>query len=184
MHEMHSMVTRVLITAAVALVGLTGCSGGTSTADSPAPSTAASVPAVDTSHPAIRQAQSDYLTAAGKVRAAYDTFYNRYDSGSTDLPALQKAAAGVADALGEFGNFVRDYDWPPSVPSDLPATIRVDYTTDEGGMDTWVKVAAAGSLAEMKERLKETDSPEATSDTDTDALRKAIGLPPSVKPSD
>jgi hypothetical protein len=178
---MRSTVTRALITAAVALVGLTGCSGGTS---SPAASTAASVPAVDTSDPAIKQAQSDYLAAAGKVVAAYDTFYNPYDSGSTDLPALKKAAAGVADALGDFANFVRDYHWPPSVPADLPATIYEDYTTDDGGMNTWAAVAAAGSLAEMKERLKVTDTPEAISDADTDALRKAIGLPPSVKPSD
>ncbi|MFD1211572.1 hypothetical protein ACFQ36_05905 [Arthrobacter sp. GCM10027362] len=184
----------MLTTAAVALVGLTGCSGGTGSTDRPAASTAASVqdspaasstasvPAVDTSDPAIKQAQDDYLAAVRKVVAAYDAFYNPYDSGSTDLPALKKAAAGVADALGDFGNFVRDYDWPPSVPADLPATIHQDYTTDPGGMNTWAAVAAADSLAEMKERLKATDSPEAA-DADTDALRKAIGLPPSVKPS-
>lgn len=179
---MRGMVTRVLLAAVVASVGLTGCSGGTSTAYSPAPSTAASAPPVESAGPDIKQAQSNYLDASGKVVAAYDTFYNLYDAGSTDLPALQKAAAGVAAELGAFANFVRDYDWPPSVPSDLPATIHELYTTREGGMDTWVKVAAADSLAEMKERLKETDTPEATSDTDTDTLRKAIGLPPAVKP--
>lgn len=176
---MRSAVTKLLITAAMTLVGLTGCSGGTGSPDSPAASTAASVPAVDTSDPAIRQAQGSYLAAARKVAAAYDTFYNPYDSGSTDLPARHKAAAGVAAELAGYGNFVRYYGWPPSVPADLPTTIRECYITDEGGMYTWVEGATAVSLAEMKERLKATDTPEAASDTDTDALRKAIGLPPS-----
>ncbi|GAA3694482.1 hypothetical protein GCM10023081_34710 [Arthrobacter ginkgonis] len=170
----------------MALVGLTGCSGGTGSPNSPATSTVASVPTVDPSDPAIKQVQSDYLVMVRKVGAAYDAFYDPYDAGSTDLPALKTAAAGVAETLGDFATFVRDYDWPSSVPADLPATIHEDYTIDDGGMNTWEAVAASDSLAEMEERLKVTDTPEATTGADahTDALRKAIGLPPSDKPSD
>jgi hypothetical protein len=183
--------TKVLITAAVALVGLTGCGGGTSSpetspaASSPATGTATGAPTADITDPALQQAQSDYLAQAARVGTAYGAFYDLYDSGSTDLPALQGAATDVSETLGNFAAFVRDYDWPASVPADLPATIYEDYTTREGGMDTWAGVAAATSLDEMKERLKETGTPEATTESDahTDALRDAIGLPPSDKSS-
>jgi|GEM_PF-6275653 len=194
---MHSTVTtrntatKVLITAAVVLVGLTGCSGGSGSpetspaASGPATGTATAAPTAGATDPALQQAQSDYLAQAAKVGTAYGAFFDLYDSGSTDLAALQGAATEVSETLGNFATFVQDYDWPASVPTDLPATIYEDYTTRDGGKDTWAEVAAATSLDEMKERLEETDTPEATTESDahTDALRDAIGLPPSDKSS-
>lgn len=168
----------MLLIAAMTL--LSGCAGSTETAPPEAAAsettqTATESPSSESEQDeeALSEARERYQELVNGVEQAYTPFYELYDYGSQDVPAMKRAAGVVADGMRTFTAGLKSYNWPDPVKQPTVNAVVASYAVDA---KAWDEVASVSTIKEMEEKLISMDASVAEANALTNDLRTQLGL--------